>query len=257
MNKTYAMTGGATGIGAAIKTQLRELGHTVIVVDIKSADIIADLSTEQGCQAAVEEIGQLAPEGLDGFIPCAGLGPAARPASLLTDVNYFGAKLTTIGLIPLLAKKKGAVVIISSNSAPMAQHDEDLLQALAADDRDSASQMLNARDNGIQDAYAGSKLALTRWMRASTPEFAGQGIRINAIAPGITKTPLTDAAKQDENVAKAMADFAAAVPSGREGTPDEIAEAVLFLLSEQASFCFGSVFFVDGGSDALLRPNDF
>ena len=81
MNKTYAMTGGATGIGAAIKTQLRDLGHTVIVVDIKNADIIADLSTEQGCQAAIEEIGQLAPEGLDGFIPCAGLGPAARPAS--------------------------------------------------------------------------------------------------------------------------------------------------------------------------------
>ncbi len=257
MNKTYAMTGGATGIGAAIKTQLRDLGHTVIVVDIKNADIIADLSTEQGCQAAIEEIGQLAPEGLDGFIPCAGLGPAARPASLLTDVNYFGAKLTTIGLKPLLAKKNGAVVIISSNSAPMAQHDEDLLKALAADDRGTAGQMLNARDNGVQDAYAGSKLALTRWMRASTPEFARQGIRINAIAPGITTTPLTDAAKQDENVAKAMADFSAAVPSGREGTPEEIAKGVLFLLSEQASFCYGSVFFVDGGSDALMRPNDF
>ncbi len=257
MNKTYAMTGGATGIGAAIKTQLRELGHTVIVVDIKSADIIADLSTEEGCTAAVKQVEQLAPDGLDGFIPCAGLGPAARPASLVTDVNYFGAKLTTIALQPLLAKKKGAVVMISSNSAPMAQHDEELLQALAADDRDGASQLVNARANGVQDAYAGSKLALTRWMRASTPEFAGLGIRINAVAPGITTTPLTDAAKQDENVAKAMADFAAAVPSGREGTPSEIADAVLFLLSEQASFCFGCVFFVDGGSDALLRPNDF
>ncbi len=257
MNKTYAMTGGATGIGAAIKTQLQQLGHRVIVVDIKNADIIADLSTEAGCEAAVSEIEGLAPEGLDGFIPCAGLGPAARPASLLTDVNYFGAKLTTLALRPLLAKKKGSIVLISSNSAPMAQHDEELLQALAADDRDAASELLNARANGVQDAYAGSKLALTRWMRASTPEFAGMGVRINAVAPGITTTPLTDAAKQDENVAKAMADFAAAVPSGREGTPAEIANAVLFLLSEQASFCFGCVFFVDGGSDALLRPNDF
>lgn len=257
MNKTYAMTGGATGIGAAIKQQLRDLGHTVIVVDIKDADIIADLSTEQGCAAAVAEIKKLAPEGLDGFIPCAGLGPAARPHSLIGDVNYFGAKLTTIGVRPLLEKKRGAVVIISSNSAPMARHDEELLSAFARDDRELAASIINGRDAGAQDAYAGSKLALTRWMRASTTEYARTGVRLNAVAPGITTTPLTDAAKKDDVVAQAMADFAAAVPSGREGVPSEIANGVVFLLSDAASFCFGSVFFVDGGSDAMLRPNDF
>ena len=257
MSKTLAMTGGATGIGAAIKQQLRELGHTVIVVDIKDADIVADLSTEAGCAQAVAEIEKLAPDGLDGFIPCAGLGPAARPPSLIGDVNFFGAKLTTIGLRPLLEKKKGAVVIISSNSAPMAVHDTELVEAFAADDRVKAAALINARPSGAHDAYTASKLALTRWMRANTPEYARLGIRLNAIAPGITTTPLTDAAKQDDNVAQAMADFAAAVPSGREAVPDEIANGVLFLLSEQAAFCYGCVFFVDGGSDAMLRPNDF
>lgn len=82
--RTFAMTGGATGIGAAIKEQLREQGHRVIVVDIKDADVVVDLSTEQGCQQAIDAVINLAPEGLDGFIPCVGLGPAAKPASLIT-----------------------------------------------------------------------------------------------------------------------------------------------------------------------------
>ncbi len=257
MNKTYAMTGGATGIGAAIKQQLKDQGHTVWVVDIKEADVQVDLSTAAGCQQAVNELARLAPEGLDGFIPCAGLGPAARPNSLITDVNYFGAKLMTEGLRELVAKKSGAVVMISSNSAPMAAHDKELLAALEHDDRNTAADLVNSRVNGAQDAYAGSKLALTRWMRTETPSFAAQGIRINAVAPGITITPLTDAAKQDENVAQAMADFAAAVPAGREAEPAEIASVVQFLLSDAAGFCHGAVFFVDGGSDAMMRPQDF
>jgi len=94
-------------------------------------------------------------------------------------------------------------------------------------------------------------------MRASTPEWASAGVRLNAVAPGVTTTPLTDAAKQDELVGKAMEEFVAMVPSGREAAPAEIANGVVFLLSAQASFCYGSVFFVDGGSDAMLRPDDF
>lgn len=257
MSKIFALTGGATGIGAAVKQQLLDQGDQVIMVDIKDADVVADLSTEAGCQQAVAEVTALAPEGLDGFVACAGLGPAVRPNSLISDVNYFGAKLTTIGLRPLLEKKSGSVVLISSNSAPMAVEDTELLGAFAADDRATASELVNARPGGAQDAYAGSKLALSRWMRANTTEWARAGIRMNAVAPGVTTTPLTDAAKQDEVVGQAMKDFVAMVPSGREAQPDEIANGVLFLLSEQASFCYGTVFFVDGGSDAMLRPNDF
>ena len=87
---TYAMTGGATGIGAAIKQRLREEGNQVIVVDIKDADIIADLSSAEGRQAAVKAIRQAAAGGLDGLVTCAGLGSNVPNHPLITQVNYFG-----------------------------------------------------------------------------------------------------------------------------------------------------------------------
>src|SRR5690606_1778884 len=71
----YAMTGGAAGIGAAIKAGLQAAGHEVIVADLRDADIIADLSTAEGRAAAVAGIRARAPQGLDGFVPCAGLAP--------------------------------------------------------------------------------------------------------------------------------------------------------------------------------------
>lgn len=254
--KTYAMTGGATGIGAATKERLRAAGNTVIVVDIKDAEIIADLSTVEGREKAVAGIKAASPDGLDGFIPVAGLGPAARPPSLISSVNYFGAQEMVEALKGHVAKKKGVVVLISSNSAPMARHDEELVNTMLAGDEKKTTDIVNARgDGGPQDAYAGSKLALTRWMRRNTVAYAKEGVRITALAPGLISTPLTDAAKEDPAVGKAMADFAAMLPSGREGKPEEMAEAIDFLLN--ASFCYGGVLFVDGGSDALLRNDDF
>lgn len=250
----YAMTGGATGIGAAIKAQLLSEGHEVIVVDIKDADIIADLSTAEGRASAVEGIRSRAPEGLDGFVPCAGLGPAARPYSLITRVNYFGAIATTEGLRDLLAKRKGSIVMISSNSAPMLP-DDDYTAALLAGDEDKACALIDERD--ANQAYAGSKRAVSQWLRSNSTAYAQQGIRLNAVAPGITQTPLVDASNSDPEVGQAMKDFAASVPLGRVGQPADIAQVVCFLLSDKAAFVAGSIFFADGGHDAMLRPMQF
>ncbi len=250
----YAMTGGATGIGAAVKEQLRADGHEVIVVDIKDADIVADLSTPEGRQAAVDGIRELAPDGLDGFVPCAGLGPTIKPPSLTTKVNYFGAKATIEGVKDLLVKKGGCVVLISSNSAPMGYNDE--FVGLCLDDKeDEACAMVDGLDG--QTSYGGSKLAITRWMRRNITEYAAQGVRMNAVAPGITKTPLTDKVLDDAELGQVMKDFGATVPTGAIGQPEQIASVVCFLLSPAADFVCGSVFFVDGGHDAMLRPNDF
>ena len=250
----YAMTGGATGIGAATKDQLRASGHEVIVVDLKDADINADLSSAEGRQAAIDGIRERAPEGLDGFIPCAGLGPAARPFSLITRVNYFAAVIMTEALKDLVAKKRGAIVMISSNSAPMGA-DPDYVALLKQNDEQAASAYIDGKD--AHNAYAGSKLALTQWMRAQSAAFAAEGIRINAVAPGITRTPLTDKAYEDEVVGEAMKSFGETVPLGSIAEPGQIADAVLFLLSDKASFIAGSVLFVDGGHDAMLRPDNF
>ena len=159
----YAMTGGATGIGAAIKQQLKDAGHEVIVVDIKDADIVADLSSAEGRAAAVAGIRERAVEGLDGFVPCAGLGPNVSPCSLVARVNYFGSVEMVDALKDLLVSKRGSVVMISSNSAPMGS-DEAMVEAMLAGDEEGAADRADEVGEG-QSAYGGSKLALARWMR--------------------------------------------------------------------------------------------
>ena len=252
----YAMTGGATGIGNAIKQQLIAQGHKVTVVDIKDADIVADLSTAEGRQLAVDGIMSAAPDGLDGFVPCAGVGPQVTPASLVGKINYFGALAVTEGVKPLLAKKKGAIVMISSNSAPMG-YDQTVTDLMLSGDEAATSAKLDEIGDG-QLAYGGGKYAISCWLRKASAAYAAEGIRLNAVAPGFTSTPLTDAGLNDPQFSDVMKDFVASIPVGRSGQPIDIAEAVCFLLDEQrAGFIVGSVLFVDGGHDAMFRPNQF
>ncbi len=252
--RTYAMTGGATGIGAAVKKMLEESGGHVINVDIQESDIVADLSKHKEREKAVEKIREAAPDGLDGFIPSAGLGPAVPDWPVIISVNYFAAKVLTESLKDLLMKKKGAVVLISSNSAPLPGLDENLINAILEDnDEDKSHDLIKSLDG--HNAYAGSKLALTRWMRQIAPDWIADGVRVNAVAPGATMTPLLQQGLDDPGYGPLIRDFT--VPTGDFGTPEQIASAIMFLLSEQASFCCGSVFFVDGGTDALMRPDQF
>jgi NAD(P)-dependent dehydrogenase (short-subunit alcohol dehydrogenase family) len=118
---SYVVTGSAFGIGAALTARLREDGHRVIGVDRAVADVRVDLSTETGRSAAVSEIQRLAPDGIAGLVPCAGIGGFTGVDSrLVVSVNYFGAVRLAEELRPLLArgaKLVGAgVVVISSNS---------------------------------------------------------------------------------------------------------------------------------------------
>lgn len=250
---TYAMTGGATGIGAALKEQLRSRGDTVIVVDIRDADVHADLSTSEGRSAAVAGVRAMAPDGLDGFIACAGLGTHVKPASLIGAVNYFGAVATIEGLRDLVSQKRGSVLIVSSNSAPMMGADNAFVEACLAGDEAAALELL---EDG-HTAYAGSKRALTQWMRRNVQDYAASGVRINAVAPGITRTNMTDAVSNDPELGDAIRQFEAMTPLGGSAEPSQIANAMRFLLGEDADFICGAVLFVDGGTDALLRADTF
>lgn len=252
---TYAMTGGATGIGAELRKQLQEAGNRVISVDIKEGDILADLSTTEGRKAAVDGVRELASDGLDGFIPCAGLPPVAKPFSLIARVNYFAVVATVEGLRDLLKKRKGSVLFVSSNSAPMVQTDDTFIQKCLAGDEEGACDEIDTRDG--HTAYAGSKRAVTLWMRRNIVDYAAAGVRFNAVAPGITMTPLTDRVFQDEELGAAMKQFGDTVPVGRTAQPADIANVMRYMLSNEASYICGSVVFVDGGSDAMLRPDDF
>lgn len=251
----YALTGGATGIGAELRRQLQQAGHEVISVDIKDGDIIADLSTVEGRQQALDGIRARAPEGLDGYIPCAGLPPVARPLSLIPRVNYFAAVETVAGLQDLLAKKRGTVLIVGSNSAPMVTAEQPYVQACLAGDEARACEIVETCDG--HTAYAGSKRALTVWMRRNVVAYAAAGVRLNAIAPGITRTPLSEQVMADAEMGELMQQFADMVPWGGTAQPAQIANVMRFMLGEEADFVCGAVFFVDGGSDAMLRPDDF
>ena len=250
----YAMTGGATGIGAELKRQLTSDGHEVISVDIKEGDIIADLSTPEGRQAAIDGVRERAPDGLDGFIPCAGLPPVA-PLALIAKVNYFAVVQTVEGLRDLVAKKNGTVLLVSSNSAPMVPTDDPFVTACLAGDEDGAVANIESRDG--HTAYAGSKRALTVWMRRKVVDYARAGVRLNASAPGSTLTPLAEQVFADEQLGQVMKEFGDSVPLGSSAQPGQIASVARFMLGPDADFVCGSIFFVDGGSDAMLRSDDF
>ena len=251
---TYTLTGGATGIGAAIKQRLIDQGHRVLVVDIKDADIVADLSTPEGRQRAIDGIRQSAADGLDGLITCAGLASHVPDRALIAKVNYYGTTELVAGLKDLVAQKQGGIVLISSNSAPMCQSpafvelllDGEPEQALAA-----------AEALAGQEVYSGSKQAVARWMRRHIRDYAGAGIRLNAVAPGYTETPMTQAVAADPTYGEAIKQFVASIPMGRPGQPEDMADLVEFLFSDKARFICGSVLFVDGGHDAMLRPDSF
>ncbi|MBD2858304.1 SDR family oxidoreductase [Spongiibacter sp. KMU-158] len=248
----YALSGGATGIGAAIKSALLARGDRVIVVDLNEGDICADLSTEAGRAKAVSGVRALT-NTLDGIIPCAGLGPSVKSPALITQVNYFGAVSFVEGLQDLL-KPGGRIVMIGSNSAPMAPHD-DFVDLMLAGKETEACEFI--AEQHPQSAYAGSKHALLCWMRRHCLALAGNGILMNAVAPGFVDTPLSDKVLADKELGEVTKAFCESVPIGRVAKPAEVADVVLFLLGEQARYICGSVLFIDGGHDAMLRPDSF
>lgn len=198
----------------------------------------------------------LAPNGLAGVVACAGLGPHVADRALLVAVNYFGATAFLDGLRPLLARRPdAAAVAVASNSASLPNASDPLVDLCLADDEDAAREAARLLHGAT--AYAASKRALARWVRRSAPAaaWAGAGVRLNAIAPGAVRTPLLDGSLADPILGPAVRGFP--IPTGDFGTPDAIAAAIAFLLGPAARFCCGSVLFVDGGSDALLRPDAF
>ena len=86
------------------------------------------------------------------------------------------------------------------------------------------------------------------------PDWAGAGITLNAVAPGAVETPLLQQSRDDPVLGRFVDAFP--IPIGRKGTADELAAFVAFLLGPDARFFCGSVLFVDGGTDAQLRPDD-
>ena len=258
----YVVTGSASGMGREVAEKLRTAGHEVIGVDVGRAEVVADLSGPAGRRAAVD--GVLAASGgtLDGAVLAAGLGPGDGPdrVRMIAQVNYFGVvELLQAWRPALAAGDRAKVVVFSSNSTTiMPAVPNRTVRAFLAGDADRAVRSVGIfGKNSPVIAYAASKIAVSRWVRrqAVTVDWAGAGIRLNALAPGAVMTPLLQEQLASPKRGERVRSFP--VPTGGFGDASQLADWVLFMLSDAADFLCGSVVFVDGGSDAYFRADDW
>lgn len=256
MKRILVVTGAGSGIGCATAKHLTDAGHRVIGVDLREAEVIADLSTPAGREAMALHVADLAPDGIDGIVAAAGVA-TPLPVRTMVAVNYFGAIATLECLRPLLLKSSAPCAVVVTSSAALMEVDASLVEALLEGDEPSALDLASAMD-AKGNGYASTKYALSRWLRAAAigPDWAGSGILLNAVAPGAVRTAMTDAFFATEEGRAMMAQATPiALPSRIHGEADELAEVIAFLAMLRGRYLLGQIVYVDGGTEAIFRPD--
>ena len=244
--KTAFVTGAAGGMGFNIVRDLLLAGAHVAMVDVKEppgwgtdspgralwfrGDASDDAAVAEAMARSVAETGRL-----DHLVNAAAVLWFGRDRSMVDidlevwdrvlDINLKSMVVTVRHAVPLMKRSGGgAMVHISS------------IQCLRGDDKP-------------QDAYQASKAGMIALSKSIAIQFAADGIRSNVILPGPTESPMQDRWRRDPDLRRATA---AAVPLGRVGTTQDMANACLFLLSDQAAYITGTELIVDGG--LMARP---
>lgn len=242
--KVALVTGGASGIGAAIGTRLRDEGAKVALVDVDTdrldaddadtAAITADVTDGAAVEAAVEETVRRFGR-LDLAFAVAGSARFGTVADIDdTDWDWtvdlvLGAVFRTVKYAARAMRSGGhggAMVIVSSLNAHVPLYGG--------------------------SSYAAGKAGSENFAKSAALELAPYGIRVNAVLPGLTATPLTAPLLGIETV---NADYLARIPAGRAADPSEIAAPCLYLASDDASYVNGTSLVVDGGWEISNYPD--
>jgi NAD(P)-dependent dehydrogenase (short-subunit alcohol dehydrogenase family) len=255
MERTYAVTGAASGIGAATTACLRARGGRVIACDLRDADVRGDLATPEGRAALVDGVTRLCGGRLDGIVANAGGGP---PETMLS-LNFFGAVATVEGLRPLLDTSAAPRAVVISSVAALGPLDGGLVEACLRGDEAAAVAAAQAwieAGGSPAHLYGSAKHALNRWCRrvAVGPTWAGAGIPLNVVAPGIVDTPAASWVLSNPAVREEMqrrVPLRAVFPA----RPEQMAALVAWCVSPENALMTGQVLFADGGLEcAALNP---
>jgi NAD(P)-dependent dehydrogenase (short-subunit alcohol dehydrogenase family) len=238
---------------------LKDRGNKVIGVDIHDADVVADLSTKQGRLDAAAKAIELSGGNIDAVITCAGL---AHPIAKTVSVNYFGMTEFLNALAPTLAKAEAPRAALISSMASLMPNDKALVEAMCVDDDEAkavarAQALVDAADGSDQLIYGSTKRAIARWVRRECikPQWAAAGIPLNAIGPGMVRTPMiADMIATAE--ARAAIDTQVPMPLNYYLEPEQVAPLLIWLTSVENTHVTGQTIYIDGGSDAALRGDN-
>ena len=253
--RNIVISGSASGIGLACSEKFEAMGDRVVGIDIRDADIIADLATREGRQRAISEALAMCDNAIDGVVLSAGVSGMQHSGDFTVSLNYFGSIDLFDGLRPGMEGRHNpcAVGLVSNSSQFDVDYEDPMVLALLEGDEDKCREMILELDRGAGYRYA--KHALARAIRRRASEWGPLGVRINAIVPGMTETPMVASLKEDPEVGP-MLDLLP-IPLGRKGTAVEMAGVIAFMLSDEASYVHGMMMWVDGGTDAAIRPDRF
>ena len=229
---TTIVTGGGSGIGDATAARLREAGVDVVVWDRANGDIDCDISDPDSVSAAVEQT--VAERGVpDQPVACAGIGASDTLLEQdvdgwrrVLDTNLTGTWLTmrAVARVMIDAGRGGSIVAVSSISGSVADR--------------------------AMGAYCVSKAGVDMLVRVAAAEWGTHGIRVNAVGPGVTRTPMLARPEQLPGWEEGLTER---TPLGRLGEADDIAEAIVAVLG--MSWVTGQTVFADGGL-AMHSPID-